>query len=288
VPHALLGENGAGKSTLMNVLFGLYRPDEGEIAIDGKPRSFASPADAIATGIGMVHQHFMLVPVFTVTENIMLGVEPTGPLGILDRSRARKRLVELSEAYGLQVNPDALVEDLPVGIQQRVEILKALYREADCLILDEPTAVLTPQEIDDLFRVIETLKSKGQSIIFISHKLKEVLAIADRITVLREGRVVGSTTPQESDEHALATMMVGREVRFEVDKTEAEPGRPLLEVRDLEVFDDRGQAAVRGMSFEVRDGEILAIAGVQGNGQTELVEALTGLRPAASGRVRAS
>src|SRR5919106_4210200 len=201
---ALLGENGAGKSTLMNVLFGLYHADEGNILIDGKPVSFNSPADAIAAGIGMVHQHFMLVPVFTVTENVMLGVEPTQNLGLLDKRKARARLVELSERFGLKVDPDAMVEDLPVGVEQRVEILKALYRKADCLILDEPTAVPTPDEIDDLFEVIETLKAAGVSIIFISHKLKEVMAVADRITVLRRGEVVGSTTPNETNEQQLA------------------------------------------------------------------------------------
>jgi general nucleoside transport system ATP-binding protein len=283
---ALLGENGAGKSTLMNVLFGLYRPDEGEILLDGEPVSFASPADAIKAGIGMVHQHFMLVPVFTVTENVMLGVEPTRRFGVVDRREARDRLADLSERYGLAVDPDAMVEDLPVGVQQRVEILKALYREADCLILDEPTAVLTPSEIEDLQEVIATLQSSGRSIIFISHKLREVLAIADRITVLRRGEVVGHTTPAESDEQQLATMMVGREVKLVVDKAPAEAGTPVLEVEGLDVLDERGQQVVDGVSFEIRAGEILAVAGVQGNGQTELVEALTGLRPPAAGTVR--
>jgi len=282
---ALLGENGAGKSTLMNILFGLYRPTEGDILVDDEPVEFSSPADAIARGIGMVHQHFMLVPVFTVTENIMLGVEPTREAGLLDRRAARKRLIQLSEEYGLKVDPDALIEDLPVGVQQRVEILKALYREANSLILDEPTAVLTPQEIDDLFRVIRTLKESGRSIIFITHKLKEVLEIADRITVLRRGRVVGSTTPAETNEQSLATMMVGREVQLVVDKETIDAGAPVLNVSDLEVLDDRGHAAVAGVSFDVRAKEILAIAGVQGNGQTELVEALTGLRPPVGGRV---
>jgi general nucleoside transport system ATP-binding protein len=282
---ALLGENGAGKSTLMNVLFGLYAPSEGEIVVDGAPVSFASPADAIAAGIGMVHQHFMLVPVFTVTENIMLGLEPTGRAGLLDRKRARSRLSALSEDFGLRVDPDAMVEDLPVGVQQRVEILKALYREADCLILDEPTAVLTPQEIEDLMRIIKSLKESGRSIIFISHKLKEVLQVADRIVVLRRGEVVGSTKPQDTEERKLAAMMVGREVQLEVDKTEAKPGDPVLEVRDMEVVDDRGQLVVDHVSFEVRAGEILAIAGVQGNGQTELIEAIAGMRRVISGRV---
>jgi general nucleoside transport system ATP-binding protein len=282
---ALLGENGAGKSTLMNVLFGLYEPDEGRIVIDGNPVQFSGPADAIHAGIGMVHQHFMLVPVFTVTENVMLGVEPTGPVSVLDDRKARQNLMELSKEYGLEVDPDALVEDLPVGVQQRVEILKALYRQADCLILDEPTAVLTPREIDDLIRVIRTLKESGRGIIFISHKLKEVLAIADRIVVMRRGESVGATTPKETNEQELATMMVGRAVQLEVDKSPAEPKESVLGVKELEVFDDRGHKVVDSVSFDVRAGEILAIAGVQGNGQTELVEAITGLRPVAEGTV---
>jgi general nucleoside transport system ATP-binding protein len=299
--HALLGENGAGKSTLMNVLFGLYQPTEGSILVgketgqssaeaDGakaklEEQEFSSPADAIAAGIGMVHQHFMLVPVFTVTENVMLGVEPTGAATFLDERSARQKLVELADEYGLQVDPDATVEDLPVGIQQRVEILKALYREANCLILDEPTAVLTPNESRELFRVIRTLKETGRSIVFISHKLKEVMEIADRITVLRRGEVVGSTTPAETNEQELATMMVGREVKLEVDKEAIETGGPVLEVEDLEVLDDRAHPAVNKVSFEVLSKEILAIAGVQGNGQTELIEAITGLRPTVAGKV---
>jgi general nucleoside transport system ATP-binding protein len=282
--HALLGENGAGKTTLMNVLYGMYHADEGEILIDGRPVRFEGPGDAIAAGLGMVHQHFMLIPVFTVTENIVLGNEPTEQLGWLDRRRAQRRVEELSERYGLDVPPDAVVEELPVGIQQRVEILKALYREADVLILDEPTAVLTPQETEDLFDVMRSLKEGGKSVIFITHKLKEVLAVADRITVLRGGRVVGTTTPAEASEEDLAAMMVGRNVQLTVEKPPAEPGDPVLVVDDLVVVDDRGQEAVR-VSFEVRAGEIVCVAGVQGNGQTELVEALTGLRPVASGVV---
>ncbi len=282
---ALLGENGAGKSTLMNVLFGLYHPDEGEILLDGEPVRLASPADAIAAGIGMVHQHFMLVPVFSVTENVMLGVEPTGRFGTIDRGEARRRVAELSQRYGLEVDPDALVEDLPVGVQQRVEILKALYRDARCLILDEPTAVLTPTEIDDLLGIVRALKEGGRSVIFISHKLREVLAIADRISVLRRGRVVGEVSPAETDEQSLATLMVGREVRLLVDKAPAEPGDAVLDVRDLVVRDERGHVAVAGVDLEVRAGEILAIAGVQGNGQTELVEALAGMRAVEGGMV---
>jgi general nucleoside transport system ATP-binding protein len=284
--HALLGENGAGKSTLMNILFGLYRPDEGEILLDDRPLRARSPADAIAAGVGMVHQHFMLVPVFTVAENVMLGVEPTGPLGDIDRGEARERVVELSERYGLAVDPDATIEDLPVGVQQRVEILKALYRDARCLILDEPTAVLTPSEIDELMGIVRQLAAGGRSVIFISHKLREVVTIADRITVLRDGAVVGDTTPAEADEQALAAMMVGRDVQLVVDKSPSEPGDPVLEVEGLVVSDDRGQRAVTGVSFDVRAGEILAVAGVQGNGQTELVDAICGLRRPDAGTVR--
>ncbi len=283
---ALLGENGAGKSTLMNVLFGLYRPDEGEIRLDDEPVAFASPADAIKAGIGMVHQHFMLVPVFTVAENVILGTEPTATLGRLDRRRARQRVIDLSERYGLAVDPDAVVEDLPVGVQQRVEILKALYTEARCLILDEPTAVLTPAEIDELSGIIRALKEGGRSIVFISHKLREVLDIADRITVLRRGVVVGRTTPDQTDAAALAALMVGHAVTLEVRRRAAEPGAVVLELEDVVVAGTRGERAVDGVSLAVRAGEILAIAGVQGNGQTELVEALAGLRPVLGGKVR--
>jgi simple sugar transport system ATP-binding protein len=281
----LLGENGAGKSTLMNILFGLYHQDEGEILLDGEPVRFASPADAIRAGIGMVHQHFMLVPVFTVTENVILGTEPTESLGRLDRDEARRRVIDLSKEYGLEVDPDATIEELPVGIQQRVEILKALYRQANCLILDEPTSVLTPREIDELMEIIRSLKEGGRSIIFISHKLKEVLAVADKISILRRGRVVGSIDPDEADEQTLASLMVGRDVRLVVAKEAARPGDPVLEVDDLVVVDAAGHRAVDGVSFTVRAGEIVAVAGVQGNGQSELVEAITGLRPVASGRI---
>jgi general nucleoside transport system ATP-binding protein len=284
--HALLGENGAGKSTLMNILFGLYRPDEGEILLDDQAQSFRSPADAIAAGIGMVHQHFMLVPVFTVAENVMLGVEPTGPLGRLERAEAHRRVEELSERFGLAVEPEATIEDLPVGVQQRVEILKALYRDARCLILDEPTAVLTPTEIAELMEIVRQLAEGDRSVIFISHKLREVLGIADEISVLRNGKVVGHTTPDETDEQALATMMVGRDVKLVVDKEPPTPGEPVLDVDNLVVGDDRGHRVVDGVSLEVNAGEIVALAGVQGNGQTELVEAITGMRPPRSGSVR--
>jgi general nucleoside transport system ATP-binding protein len=284
--HALLGENGAGKSTLMNILFGLYRPDEGQILLNDQAQSFRSPADAIAAGIGMVHQHFMLVPVFTVAENVMLGVEPTGPLGRLERAEAHRRVEELSERFGLAVDPEATIEDLPVGVQQRVEILKALYRDARCLILDEPTAVLTPTEIAELMEIVRQLAEGDRSVIFISHKLREVLAIADDISVLRNGKVVGHTTPAETDEQALAAMMVGRDVKLVVEKARSTPGEPVLDVDNLVVGDDRGQRVVDGVSFEVKAGEIVALAGVQGNGQTELVEAITGLRPPRSGSVR--
>jgi ABC-type uncharacterized transport system ATPase subunit len=285
--HALLGENGAGKTTLMNILFGLYRPDEGEIRIDGRTVAFGSPKDAIAAGIGMVHQHFMLVPVFSVTENITLGVERTGLLGVIDRRGAERDVGILSRSFGLGVDPEARVEDLPVGVQQRVEIVKALYREAQVLILDEPTAVLTPQEIDEFFRVMRGLKNDFQtSIIFITHKLKEVAEIADQVTVMRLGKVVGTTTPGESSEQEMASMMVGRTVQLLVTKDAAKPGKSVLEVEDLRVPDDRGQVAVDGVTFGVRAGEILAVAGVQGNGQTELVEALTGLARPTGGTIR--
>jgi simple sugar transport system ATP-binding protein len=281
---ALLGENGAGKTTLMNILYGLYHQDAGEILVRGEPVRISGPSDSIRRGIGMVHQHFMLVPVFTVAENIMLGAESVKGLA-LDIATVRRRIRELAEQYGLDVDPDAYIKDLSVGQQQRVEIIKALYRKADILILDEPTAVLTPQEADDLFEVIRTLQSQGTSVIFISHKLREVLAISDRIMVLRRGQVVGETTPASATERSLAEMMVGRSVLLDVDKQPAKPGAVVLEVRDLRVADDRGQQVVNGVSIQVRAGEIIGIAGVQGNGQTELVEALTGLRPARGGQV---
>ncbi len=280
----LLGENGAGKSTLMNLIYGLYSPDEGEILVNGQPVTIRNPNDAIALGIGMVHQHFQLVPVLTVTENIMLGNETvSGPF--LNRRAARKRITEISDQYGLDVNPDALVQDLPVGVQQRVEIIKALYRRADILILDEPTAVLTPQEAEGLFDIMRTLQERGVSIIFISHKLKEVLEICVAITVLRGGRVVGQASPAEATQESLAAMMVGREVLLSVEKGLAHPAEPELVITELNVDDDRHLRAVRNLSLEVRAGEILGIAGVQGNGQTELVEAVTRLRRIVSGHV---
>ncbi|MEP6852804.1 MAG: ABC transporter ATP-binding protein [bacterium] len=283
--HALLGENGAGKSTLMNVLFGLYQPDAGSIRLDGVPRTFKGPGDAIAAGIGMVHQHFMLVPVFTVAENVMLGNEwTTGPLGTLNRRTARARVRELSERYGLNVDPDAVVGELAVGVQQRVEILKALLRDASVLVLDEPTAVLTPQEIDDLIRVMRELKAAGTSVVFITHKLREVKAVADRITVIRRGRVVGQAQPSAS-EAELAGLMVGRDVTLGVAKAPARPGDVVLSVRGLSVADDRGQVAVNDVDLDVRAGEIVVLAGVQGNGQEELAEALLGLRSPRAGSI---
>jgi simple sugar transport system ATP-binding protein len=281
--HALLGENGAGKTTLMNVLYGLYRPDSGEIFIKGQKVHFESPKAAIAQGVGMVHQHFMLVPVFTVAENIMLGAETTRGL-VLDIRSVNSHVGELSRQFGLDINPESIVRELPVGIQQRVEIIKALYRNAEILILDEPTAVLTPQEADDLFRIMRELTQRGISIIFITHKLKEVLAIADRITVMRGGRVVGSADPESTNQAELAEMMVGRAVILTVEKEPAQPKEPVLRVENLRVQDNRGVEVVRNVSFEVRAGEILGIAGVQGNGQTEMTETLTGLRQPRSGK----
>jgi len=281
--HAILGENGAGKSTLMNIIYGLYDPDEGQIFLDGEEVKIANPHDAIDRGIGMVHQHFMLVPVFTALENIVLGSETTkGPT--LDLASARKEVLEISEKYGLPINPDMLIEDMPVGLQQRVEIIKALYRHADILVLDEPTAVLTPQEADELFEVMRSLVSQGKSIIFITHKLREILEVADTISVIRRGKMVGKTVPAEADRAILASMMVGREVVLQVEKGPANPGKTVLEVENLTVLDERGQEALDGVSFDIKAGEILGVAGVQGNGQTELVGALTGLREIASGQ----
>jgi general nucleoside transport system ATP-binding protein len=282
--HALLGENGAGKSTLMNVLYGLHHPDEGEIRLDGEPVRIDSARHAIGLGIGMVHQHFMLVPVMTVAENLVLGTEPTrGPL--LDYKTAAAQTRELSGRFGLAVDPDATVEDLGVGAQQRVEILRALFRGAKVLVLDEPTAVLTAQESQDLFRVLRTLKGEGTSIVFISHKLNEVLDVADRVTVLRRGKKIDTVPTEGATERSLASLMVGREVLLQVEKSERAPGEPLLEVRDLHVKDDRGLPAVRGLSLTVRAGEIVGLAGVDENGQSQLVEAITGLRKIESGSV---
>ncbi|HZK05765.1 MAG TPA: ABC transporter ATP-binding protein [Actinomycetaceae bacterium] len=282
--HALLGENGAGKSTLMNVLYGLYEPDGGEILLDDKPTLFAGPGDAVAAGIGMVHQHFMLVPVFTVAESVVLGYEPTKGAGLIDVDEARKRVKELSERFGFDIDPDAHIEDLPVGAQQRVEIIKALSREAQVLILDEPTAVLTPQETDELIEIMRQLKASGTSIVFITHKLREVRAIADRITVIRRGRVVGEASPT-STEKELASMMVGREVSLSVEKTPANPGEATFRIEDLTVLTPEGKPLVDRLSFDVQRGEILAVAGVQGNGQTELTESILGLEKPAAGRI---
>jgi simple sugar transport system ATP-binding protein len=274
--HCLLGENGAGKSTLMNVLYGLLQPDEGEIVVDGTPVHFSGPGDAVAAGIGMVHQHFMLVPVFTVSDNVMLGYEFTRGPGLLDHEAARTQVRELSARFGFNIDPDALVEDIPVGAQQRVEIIKALARDARVLILDEPTAVLTPQETDELMRIMRELAAAGTSIVFITHKLREVRAVADRITVIRLGAVVGEAAP-DSSEADLAALMVGRPVELSVTKEHREPGEVVLDVRDLGVVNDAGQRLVDSVSFQVRAGELVAVAGVQGNGQTELVEAVMGL-----------
>src|ERR1700745_3902417 len=283
--HALLGENGAGKSTLMNILHGRYPPDEGQILVKGEPVRFHSPKDAINRGIGMVHQHFMLIPVMTVAENIVLANEPTRAGLLLDTDAADRRVREPSRTFNFAIDPDARVESITVGQQQRVEILKALYRNADIVILDEPTAVLTPQEAKELFEILKTLTREGMSVIFITHKLNEVLEIADRITVVRRGKRIDTVDRQGATEEGLARMMVGREVLLRVEKPVSDPGDPLLTVDDLHVFDDRGLEAVRGVSFEVRGGEIVGIAGVDGNGQTELIDAITGLRKAASGRV---
>jgi simple sugar transport system ATP-binding protein len=282
--HALLGENGAGKSTLMNMLYGLYRPDEGDILLDGQVVHINGANDAIRRGLGMVHQHFMLVPTLTVAENIILGNEVVNGI-LIDINQAQQRISQLAKNFGLDIPVDAYVHDLPVGVQQRVEIVKALYRGADILILDEPTAVLTPQEADDLFVIINRLKTQGKSIIFISHKLREVLVLADRISVLRRGKLVGSTTPAQANEAILASMMVGRDVVLHIEKSPATPTDTVLDVQHISALDDRGSIAVNDVSFQVRSGEIVGIAGVQGNGQTELVEAITGLSAPLTGQV---
>ena len=282
--HAILGENGAGKSTLMNVLYGLYRPTSGTIAINGREVVLTSPKHAIELGIGMVHQHFMLIQPFTVTENIILGVEPKKGI-VLDKAEARKRVVELSEKYGMKVDPDAKIEDISVGMQQRVEILKVLYRGADTLILDEPTASLTPQEIDELMEIIRNLTADGKSVILITHKLKEITACSDYCTIIRAGKYIQTVKVGEVDENKLAALMVGRDVNFVVDKQEQKPGETALEVKDLHAKDYRDVEILKGLNLNVRKGEIVGLAGVDGNGQTELVEILTGLKKAESGQI---
>ena len=282
--HALLGENGAGKSTLMNVLYGLYQADEGEILLDDVVQHFRGPGDAMNAGIGMVHQHFMLIPVFTVAENVMLGHEDTKALGALDLAKARQHVRAVADRFGFEVDPDAIVGDLPVGVQQRVEIIKALSRDAKVLVFDEPTAVLTPQETDELMTIMRQLRDEGTSIVFITHKLREVRAVADRITVIRLGKVVGEAAPTASNAE-LASLMVGRAVELTVHKEPATPGTGGLEVRDLRVVAADGTVVVDGVSFDVRPGEILAVAGVQGNGQTELIEAMVGLADRVTGSI---
>jgi simple sugar transport system ATP-binding protein len=282
--HCLLGENGAGKSTLMNILYGLYSPDEGRIFIKEEEVAYRGPSDAIAKGIGMVHQHFMLVPVFTVTENLILGSEPIKGLS-LDIKKAEKEIISLSNKYGLNIDPGSYVQDISVGMQQRVEILKLLYRGADIMIFDEPTAILTPQEVEELYKVMEFLRQKGKTIIFITHKLKEVMEISDRVTVLRDGKVIDTIKTATTNPAELAKMMVGREVLFDVEKPAVEIGRRVLQVENITANDQRGLLALRGLSFDVYAGEVVGIAGVDGNGQTELVEVLTGLRKTESGSI---
>lgn len=282
---ALLGENGAGKTTLMNILYGLYTPTSGEVLVDGEPLVLISPGDAIDAGIGMVHQHFMLVPVFTVSENVALGFEPTKFLSWLDTKKARKTVTDISSQYGLDVDPDAIIEDLPVGVQQRVEIIKVLSREARFIVFDEPTSVLTPPEVDGFFDIVNGLKADGKGIIFISHKLSEALEVADRIVIMRRGKTVAEVNPEDVDEKKLAELMVGRPVDLVVDKAPAQPKEVVLSVAELVVLDDLSHRAVDGVSLEVRAGEIVGIAGVQGNGQTELVESITGLRQSLGGLI---
>ncbi|SJM47838.1 ABC transporter ATP-binding protein [Gulosibacter sp. 10] len=285
--HSLLGENGAGKSTLMNVLYGLYQPEEGQILLDGVEQHFSGPGDAMAAGIGMVHQHFMLIPVFTVAENLMLGHEPTRGLGALDLPAARRRVVEISERFGFRIDPDDRIEDLSVGQQQRVEIIKALAQNASVLVLDEPTAVLTPQETDELMGIMDELRKEGRSIVFISHKLREVRQVSDKISVIRRGKVVGQADPTASNEE-LASLMVGRAVGLSVQKEPAKVGEPVFKVEHLTVFSKQGHRLVDDLSFEIREGEVLVVAGVQGNGQTELTEAILGLAENTSGSITLS
>ncbi|WP_310944242.1 ABC transporter ATP-binding protein [Paenibacillus doosanensis] len=283
--HALLGENGAGKSTLMNILFGLYQPDEGEIRINGRSVQIADPKTAIELGIGMIHQHFMLVESYTVVQNIILGTEPKKGLSI-DYSRAEHKVRELSERYGLQVEPGQLIGDISVGMQQRVEILKTLYRGADILIFDEPTAVLTPQEIQDLMAIMKNMVNEGKTIILITHKLKEIMAVCDGVTIIRRGKVIDSVSVRETSPDELASKMVGRQVSFAVDKKEANPQEAILKLHRVTALDNRGIPALKQLSLELRRGEILGIAGVEGNGQRELIEVLTGLRRVQSGEIR--
>ena len=282
--HAILGENGAGKSTLMNIVYGLLAPDEGTISVDGKVVTIDSPLDALAAGIGMVHQHFMLIPVFTVAENIVLGHEKTKGPGLLDLEAARKEILRVSAEYNFDIDPDALVENLPVGLQQRVEIIRALIYDAKVLILDEPTAVLTPQETDELLRNMKKLKAKGTSIVFITHKLREVKEAADKITIIRRGKVVGTASPSASQEE-LASLMVGRPVSLDVEKKAPNLGKVMLDVKNLNISDHTGRSLVKNVSFELHTGEILAVAGVQGNGQTELAEAIVGLQEHVHGSI---
>jgi len=282
--HAILGENGAGKSTLMNIVYGLLSPDQGSISVDGKEVRIDSPLDALAAGIGMVHQHFMLIPVFTVAENIVLGHEKTKGPGLLDLETARKEILRVSAEFNFDIDPDALVEDLPVGLQQRVEIIRALIYDAKVLILDEPTAVLTPQETDELLRNMKKLRAKGTSIVFITHKLREVKEAADKITIIRRGKVVGTASPTASQEE-LASLMVGRPVSLDVDKKAANPGKVMLEVKNLHISDHTGRTLVKDISFQLHAGEILAVAGVQGNGQSELAEAIVGLQEHVTGSI---
>ena len=282
--HAILGENGAGKSTLMNVVYGLLQPDSGSILVDGKEILISTPSDALAAGIGMVHQHFMLIPVFTVAENIILGHEKTNKFGILELEEAKAEIRRVSKEFNFDVDPDSFVENLPVGIQQRVEIIRALIYEAKVLILDEPTAVLTPQETDELLRNMKILRDKGTSIVFITHKLREVQEAADKITVIRRGKVVGTPSPKDSQEE-LASMMVGRPISLDVFKKASTPGAPVLEVRNLNIHDVTGRRLVKNVNFEVHAGEIVAVAGVQGNGQSELAEAIVGLAEFVDGEI---
>ncbi|MEN9989503.1 MAG: hypothetical protein RL508_482, partial [Actinomycetota bacterium] len=282
--HCLLGENGAGKSTLMNVLYGLYQPDGGQILLDDEPVKFAGPGDAMAAGIGMVHQHFMLIPVFTVAENVMLGHEPVKFGGFLDLDAARAKVREISDRFGFDVDPDAIVGELPVGVQQRVEIIKALIGDAKVLVFDEPTAVLTPQETDELMAIMRQLRDAGTAIVFITHKLREVREVADKITVMRLGKVVGEAQPTDTAEQ-MASLMVGRAVDLEVAKSEAKPGAAAFKVKNLNVWKHDGQQAITDISFEIHAGEILVIAGVQGNGQTELTEAIIGMHGRTSGSI---